>query len=177
MKLIKLITLLSASAFLLCSCDAGKYLKRPDDTNLELWITEIVGIEKLREKGCQLVPAGIFGAALYLGSKYELIEPANDNLYGLPEYYVTYFISGYPDLSDHSAVTNIEITDPEVTVYGLTINSTLEEAKARLGNKATYEELENGFYFKMKPCGFYFTDKEKIDIRAPESTNHFGIIY
>ena len=177
MKLIKLITLLSASAFLLCSCDVGKYLKRPDDTNLEFWITEVVNYDSFVEKGCTCVPAGIFGASLYLGSKYELIEPANDNLYGLPEYYVTYEVCGYPDYSNHSAVTSIVITDPEVTVYGLTINSTLEEAKARLGKKATYKETEDGFMFVVKPCTFSFKTNEEIDIWAPASTNYFHIVY
>ena len=177
MKLIKLITLLSATSFLLCSCDIGKYLKRPDDTNLEFWITEVVGYNSIIEKGCTFVPLGIFGGSAFLGSKYELIDPTDENYVGLPESHVMYYTRGYPDYSNHSAVTSITITDPEVTVYGLTINSTLAEAKARLGKKATYEETEDGFMFVVKPCTFSFKTNEEIDIGAPASTNYFHIVY
>lgn len=67
------------------------------------------------------------GAKEYYGKGY---SPAKDDEGNdvKPEHYVTYVVSAYPDYADGGQyVTRIEITDPNVTVFGLTVNSTDEE--------------------------------------------------
>ena len=46
----------------------------------------------------------------------------------IPKEYVIYTVTSWPDYSDDSQyVTEIKITDPAISVYGLTINSSFTE--------------------------------------------------
>ncbi|MCH5171872.1 MAG: hypothetical protein J1F31_03465 [Erysipelotrichales bacterium] len=108
----------------LSSCDMfAYYLPKPKDTNLELWITEKVSSDKLET--LTLMPK-IHGENIYLGSSY---SPNEDGmLNSMPSIYVAYRITNYPNTSsDNISVTYIEITDPEITFYGITLGSTFEE--------------------------------------------------
>ena len=162
--------LFSTILFSISSCSVTKkFLERPDNTNLEAWITEEINanvVEKFK-----YFP-GMFGGEMYLGSKYELIRNG-ENEYLLPEIYVLYTYSGYPDCIDAYCLTSIEITDPEVFVYGLTINSTKEKVnEVMLANG--FEEKGDNTYLKNN-CNFTFSSNN-IQIKAP-STNKHNIIY
>ena len=92
MKIIKIskTLLFSAILFSISSCTVTKkFLERPENTNLEAWITEEINanvVEKFK-----YFP-GMFGGDMYLGSKYELIKN-EENEYLLPEIYVLYTYS------------------------------------------------------------------------------------
>ena len=114
----------------LCSCSTF-YLKKPADTNLDFWITERAERQEFEEKGCALLP-GWFGAAKYLDHRY--VAEESGDMAVAPAVHVTYLLSGYPDAKDEWAVTRIHITDPEITVYGLTMNSTNTEIEDRMAD-------------------------------------------
>lgn len=178
------LTTLSMIILLVAGCksgsnkDSGPSLKKPKDTDLEFWITERVTSKDLEDKGCTYLP-GWMGAEEYLDSRYQAI-PGEGGMATAPDIHVTYLLTGYPDLADDLAVTNIEITDSEITVYGLTINSTQNEITSRLSS------LSNSFSFvttldecylcvKIQNCSFCFMST-KIIINVPV-TNNNGIIY
>jgi len=100
--------------------------ERPSDTALEFWIAE--NVEGINWDGHD-VPYEMFGGKAYLGRNYPLewIGAYTE----LPGLYVIYTITAWPDYADSGEyVTGIEITDPAVTVYGLTVNSSFEEFDA-----------------------------------------------
>lgn len=97
--------------------------ERPSDTALEFWIAENVKGISWDEHD---VPYGMFGGEVYLGKDYPL--EWKGEYAGVPERHVIYTITAWPDYADGGEyVTGIEITDPAVSVYGLTINSSFEE--------------------------------------------------
>lgn len=72
----------------------------------------------------------VFGPPMFYGSAYQDIErDQNGSLVNPPKEYVLYTVSGWPDalVWTGAYVTEIVITDPAVTVMGLTINSDLED--------------------------------------------------
>jgi len=160
---------------LLSGCATDKYLQRPKDTNLLFWITQRCSGEDFKQAGCSFIP-GWFGAEEYLDYRYELLEVGDKysetHHYTIPPKHVTYVISGYPDALDGYAVTSIEITDPEITVYGLTMNSTNQEIENKM--KQLQFVKKNDAYFKNN-CTFNFSS-DFISIKAP-STNKHHIIY
>jgi len=99
----------------------------PRNTSLEFWITEDV---KDRDWTGHDEIYGWMGAREFLGSGYKKNEdPTGSNQH--PEHYVSYVITAWPDYVDGGEfVTDITVTDPAVTVYGLTIVSTYEEFDA-----------------------------------------------
>ena len=99
----------------------------PENTSLEFWITEdVTGRDWTGHDEIY----GWMGAREFLGSGYKKNEDA-DGLDQRPEHYVSYVITAWPDYADGGEfVTDITVTDPAVTVYGLTIASTYEEFDA-----------------------------------------------
>ena len=94
-----------------------------------------------------------------------------------PEHCVIYTVTNYPDYSSNSRhVTRIEITDPAVRVYGLSISSTAEEIKSVMTAEG-FTVIESGTAVRAERENFRFTfSKDKITISA-EVTNHLGIVY
>jgi hypothetical protein len=89
-------------------------------------------------------------------------------------------VTGYPDLLDDNAITHIDITDPSITVYGLTLNSTDNEIINRITgmtNSFSYVTTADESYLKftIDNCSFSFMSN-KIIIDAPV-TNNSGIVY
>lgn len=84
------------------------------DTNLEFWIDQDVSGVEFDWK--HSVP---YEEKTYLGSKYSIVVENNERV--LPEHYVYYQLSNNSSTSVY--VNKIYITDPTVTVYGLTIES------------------------------------------------------
>ena len=111
-----------------------------NDSNLEFWFKDKVGantFSKHQEK------PGMMGGTQYYGLKYK--PDVNEEGYCLdPGECVVYTVTSYPDLSDSAQyVTHIYISDPEVTIYGLTLQSSQEDIKTRMeteGYTVTIEE-------------------------------------
>ena len=153
------------------------YLDKPNNTNLEYWITQKVNGEDLVNSGCTYLP-GWFGAEEYLDSRYD--AEISEGIAVAPLVHVTYLLTGYPDTLDETAVTHIEITDPDVNVYGLTFNSTYEDITTSMNGIADSFPTESVFdecycSFVIKNCTFSFLEG-KIIIDVPV-TNEQGIVY
>ena len=153
------------------------YLSKPKDTNLEFWITERVTYKDFENKGCTYLP-GWMGAEEYLDSRYT--AETSEGMAVAPDIHVTYLLTGYPDLLDETAVTHIEITDPTITVYGLTFESSERETSERLhkiSNKSAYITTVDECYdaYQIKNCWFHFMS-DRIIIDVP-TTNKDGIVY
>ena len=164
----------------LLSCNNASdplYLRKPKDTNLEFWITERATSKDLEDKGCTYLP-GWMGAEEYLDSRYT--ADTSEPMAKAPDIHVTYLLTGYPDTLDDPAITHIEITDPSITVYGLTMESTDNQITSRLNELATsfsYITTTEECYLsvKIQNCSFSFM-REKIVIDVPV-TNNSGIVY
>lgn len=114
-----------ACAIILIFCIRNRIPKR--DTNLEFWIAENVDkvdFSNYHEK------YGLMGGREYYGTGY--VPTTNENGEQVdPEECVVYKVTSYPDyISSRRHVTGIFITDPSVTIYGLTINSSADEVEA-----------------------------------------------
>ena len=177
-KSIYVMSFLASLTLLSCNNASGPlYLKKPKDTNLEFWITERVTSKDLEDKGCTYLP-GWMGAEEYLDSRYT--ADTSESMAKAPDIHVTYLLTGYPDTLDDPAITHIEITDPSITVYGLTINSSEHEVSSRLhdlANSLSYVTTTDECYLciTIKKCSFSFM-REKIVIDVPV-TNNSGIVY
>ena len=160
-------------AFLLClwisfslSGCALNNPKKPE-TNLEFWIAENVDGVDFSDHEQRF---GLIGGKEYYGSGYVPTTDANGEQID-PEECVIYTVTSYPDYASHKQhITRISITDPTVSVYGLTVNSTWDEISSTMKNEG----------FKPKGSGYvkgkvyiHFSDKE-IYIRVDVS-NLFGI--
>ena len=159
------LTLFSLLAFTLPSCGGNgnsKYLDRPEDTNLEFWITQKVSSEDLKANGCTYLP-GWEGANEYLDSRYQPVK-GEGNMSTAPDVAVTYLLTGYPDILDDQTVTTIQITDPEIVVYGLTMSSTNQEIEKRM-NQLNASKGNEGCY-TLKKAAFYFSSN-RITISVP----------
>lgn len=157
----------------------------PKNTSLEFWITEDV---KGRDWTGHDEIYGWMGAREFLGSGYKKNEdPTGSNQH--PEHYVSYVITAWPDYADGGEfVTDITVTDPDVTVYGLTIESTYEEFDAvfePLGYELSWSNgaietrvaTKNGITFRLTRA---VDDNPNVvpQIRiSAEVTNREGIVY
>lgn len=107
----------------LCAGCSDKIPEKPKDTALEFWIAEDVSSVDF---GTYIARTGVFGAYEYFGYGYRPTVENDKQI--LPQHYVIYTVGGYPDTSDDwNYITRIQITDPEVTVYGITCNSSFDE--------------------------------------------------
>lgn len=135
----------------------------PEDTDLEFWIVEDVSnISWENYDG-----TSGWGVQEYYGKGYERFI-TEDGEKVEREYYVQYKITAWPDYSDGgNYVTGIKITDPAVTVYGLTVNSSEEEFDAVFQEKGY--ELYNfeAFNYSRRVAskdGFTFSIDEKYHV-------------
>lgn len=130
---------------------------------------------------------GSFGAHRYVNLKYKVetvTEEGGGTYQRLPEHCVVYIVSAYPDYSDYSLygpfVTGIDITDPEVSVFGITVNTSPEEFYRILTGKGFNAPDE---YSYSESCvssdGYYLIILEPdtmIRIIAPVE-NRDGIVF
>ena len=156
----------------LCSCSSSKFLEKTDDTNLEFWITEKVSMQHYELSTCTYLP-GLFGGSMHLDGRYEAIEGNNGMLYE-PEIHVVYTVTAYPDYADGGQyITSIDITDPEIYVYGLTMNSTVEEVSETM--KKMGFKTSTGDRWTKNNCTFSFST---YGIRIGAAvTNKKGIVF
>ncbi len=169
MKKIFWIAILFVFCFVGC---AGTSIPRPEDANLEFWITQEVTLEDF--EGYQ-ENYGWFGAHEYYGKGYEpTMSETNEQID--PEYCVKYKVTNYPDYSSSKlAVTGITITDPTITFYGLSLTSTHEEIIKTMEGLGYTVDDEVYLCAQKGSVEFRFHDTS-IHIVA-EVTNKYGIIF
>ena len=181
------------------------YPPKPKDTNLKFWVGEIISKEEREAYGMTKLPRpGRFGGGVdYLDSDYEAVLITTDYVIegyyfpSEPETYITYNFDNYPDLSSrNTCLTGIRFNDPNIYLFGLTINSTREEVDEHLlsiGFKIVYYELDiNEYNYETRQwelvhyaehTGTY--QRDNLFVRFTEdfvfvglrSTNKRGIVY
>ncbi len=169
----KQVFLIGSAAVLLCALILfliwflrGTRLSRPADTNLEFWITE--SVEDGDFEGHEQL-FGLFGGNEYLGEGYVFAEHGSEQVF--PEHYVRYTVTSYPDYAYGTpAVTRIVITDPEVRVYGLTVDSAWEEVNEVMRSHG-YRINEDGY----TKCGVRIVFREGMITISVEVRNLFSI--
>ena len=140
------------------------------DTNLEFWIAENVenvDFTNYQEK------FGLMGGREYYGTGY--VPTTNENGEQVdPEVCVIYTVTAYPDyISNKSHITHIYITDPIVTVYGLTLTSSADEVKTIMKSQGfTKSKERNNTYTKGKVSISFSKESIRINVKV---SNLFGI--
>lgn len=157
----------------------------PKNTSLEFWITEDV---KDRDWIGHDEIYGWMGAREFLGSGYKKTQD-EDGSDQHPEHYVSYVITAWPDYADGGEfITDITVTDPAVTVYGLTVASTYKEFDAMfepLGYELSWSEgaiktrvaTKDGITFRLTRAVEDNPDVVPVFRITAEVTNREGIVY
>lgn len=157
----------------------------PENTSLDLWILQ--DTEALDLSDYESIP-GYFGAEEIYGKGYERVfVPGED--FADPEHCVKYLISAWPDYSDGGEfVTQITITDPAVTFFGLTAESPREDFDRILTKKGfTHEdntenldpgtEYKEVWYNRLYSITLVKRDGKCIVIFNAPVTNRSNIIF
>ena len=125
---------------------------RPD-TNLEFWIDQ--GANDIDDSQCTK-----YTHRKYLGAGYAVEG------YVLPKHYVLYTITSPSGLSPNR-ISNIQITDPAVKLYGLSLDSSKEEIVSTMEAEGfNVGEIESGQTIVAiktmfdKRYSIYFSEKE-----------------
>ena len=156
-KIIALTLLLCTFLLMFSSCEAEPELAKPEDTNLEYWL-----LDSPDKKDFTF----IYGIG-YLSDKYKAIVNEDGSL-SAPQEYISYSFHNYPtDEIGEDRILKIVITDPDVSIWGLTINSTKEEIVETFKKMGFYidgphEERCNIRSEKVEIFIFY---NEKIEIQ------------
>ena len=160
----KAIVFLLSLLLLISLAGCSRKLAKPE-TNLEFWIAE--NVEDVDFSAYQQ-RYGLMGGREYYGEGYMPTLDENGEQID-PEECVIYTVTKYPDYtSRNSHITRILITDPNVTVYGLTINSSNEDIKSTMEN--------NGFRMKeIGNMGNVEWVKGKFSIRFSEDSIGIGV--
>lgn len=151
------------------------FAPKPEDTPLAFWITD--DVRAVSFAGYERID-GWMGAEQYYGIGYGAKS----------EYYVKYLITHWPDHADVGSrhITKIEITDPAVTVYGLSVLSSAEDFRKVFQEKGffvTEEKREKSTVLTAKKYGVSFTLHKTEDDSffkltvAAEVTNRENINY
>ena len=168
----------------------GEFLAKPEGCDLDFWICENVADVDF-SKYTEIV--GMVGGKEYVSDKYEVGVKQEDavDVQILPDECVVYTLSAWPDYADYEEtgyhVTKIVVTDPEISLYGITTESSrVEFRKAMTDAGFTIEDpIESGDAFieeAMTPGGTFSIRYESsedggaITVEAPVS-NRDGIKY
>ncbi len=149
---------------LITSLDFTPLPDKPEGTELEFWIGDRYADLDLSG---HIEKYGMWGGRQYYGLGY---VPTEVEGYGQkdPEHYVRYVFTGFPDHSDSMAVSYIEFNDPNINIWGLTVNSTDEE----------FTEVLEGLGFKVTDSGTFISAKRgRLDISLSASTHTMQIRY
>ena len=179
-RTIALTCILALIILCLGGCCDSKSLERPADTNLEFWITE--DVTDFDFSDYYEVP-GWFGARQYYGIAYKPAGFKEGNFPIEPEYCVKYIVTSYPDYSSKRGhITGISISDPKITFYGISLESSDDEIiEALTSNGFTYVPLEENsiyghrLYFEQGNVKVRFF--EKVVTLEAEVTNKKGIVF
>ena len=151
-RIIVLILLLCTFTLVLSSCGSEK-IEKPDDTNLEYWL-----LDKPDVSDCTQIYCGDPYREKFLAQGYTAIVDEKGNLTA-PGEAVVYSVEMYPyrDLKlGTKRIVCINITDPEVHAWGLTINSTHEEIVETLKNVGytIHQDYEDSITFTIDMTWF-----------------------
>ena len=166
----KFIIILISAILLLPSCTPHPIEPEHD---LEFWITQDVNDFDFSSYQPKY---GIMGGWEYYGTGYvPTLDEEGQQVD--PEHCVIYTVTNYPDYSSNSlCITRITVTDPAVTLYGLSLSSTADEIRSVMGSEG-FTVTESGTAIKAEKDKIrYIFSKDSITVSA-EVTNHFGIIY
>ena len=174
-KLLIPLFLLCISLFAMVGCPSDKILAKPVDTSLEFWV--IQDVSDIDFSGHYKLHG--FGADFYYGKGYQPAEIIEDSAAIPPEHCVIYTVSPYPDYSSGGQyVTRIAITDPQVTVYGITCNSTLQDFDTTFENLGCSIQdkglLHIATYGKVKIALASYDENKELTVSV-EVTNKQGI--
>ena len=94
-----------------------------------------------------------------------------------PEYCVKYLVTNYPDYaSPKLAVTQISITDPSITFYGLRLTSSEEEITSTM-QELGYEVSKSDYEICAEKGDVTFRFSETTIFIVAKVTNYTGIIF
>lgn len=153
--------------------DESYFPPRPEDTALEFWICDDGSL--VDWSGYEEI-TGWMGAQEFLGKDYHMNGRGER-----PHLRMSYILTAWPDYADGGRyVTAIEITDPAVSVYGLTVGSSPEEfEQVMMSMGYEVEALDDGFQRAVRD-GFTFSiyrgGTPELRISA-EVTNREGIVF
>ena len=140
------------------------YFDRPADTNLEFWITE--DVSDINFYANYASGGEVFGMVFFCGMGYTADM----------EEKVVYGLTPYPDHADRNLyITRIEITDPNITIYGLTINSDWETVKQVL-TEQEFTIIEKTLIIAQKGRLTIYFEENRI-LMFVDVTNNQGIIF
>ncbi len=167
--------------FVGCSSYANKLpdnpFDKPSDCDLEFWIGE--NVENVDFSAYDEI-YGWFGAREYLGKGY-VSQIDEDGVQIFPLEYVSYIVSAYPDYADGgSCITGIKIFTSDFTVYGISINSSVEEFDNVFESMGyTVSSVgSSGMTHTAEKDGVTFTFDAKNSIRINVSiSNREGIVF
>ena len=181
-----LISCMMLCSFSIAGCSSEKKQElMPSDTDLEFWITQ--NTENTDWSGHDEI-FGRMGAREFLGSGYKKSSDKNGDDIS-PAHCVSYLVTAWPDYADGGQyITQIVVTDPEVRVRGLTVNSTSDQFDAvfkPLGYSLSWLDSavkirvaeKDGVTYRLTLAGQESIDvAPKLTITA-EVTNREGIVY
>ncbi len=177
MKAKKLLLPLLLLCIVFCngSCTSDKILAKPEDTSLEFWVLQ--DVSDIDFSGHYKLHG--FGADFYYGKGYQPAEIIEDSAAIPPEHCVIYTVSPYPDYSSGGQfVTRIAITDPQISVYGITCDSTLQDFDATFENLGcTIQDkglIHIATYGKVKIALASYDENKELTVWI-EVTNKQGI--
>lgn len=138
-------------------------LEKPKDTNLDFWITQHatyddIDIDKYDVYNAQELGFMGSSASYFFSKKYESETYWEESRNGdthqhkRPIKGVMYRMESYDACRAYSAITGIEIEDPDATIYGLTINSRPDQ-----------------FIYTMKTNGFDVKEYNMISVARYEN--------
>lgn len=119
---------------------------------------------------------GIMGGFEYYGTGY-VPTLDGDGVQVDPEHCVIYTVTNYPDYSSNSLhITRIEITDPAVKVYGLSLSSTADEIRAVMSSEG-FAVTGTDTAIRAEKGKIRFTFSSHSIMISAEVTNRLGIVY
>lgn len=173
---------LVAMVAVLSGCSIGTQ-KTVDDVNANstLEIDLLTSVDEVDFSDFGVVPG--FGITGYYDKKY---GEENTETGEMPPYYVLYSVTSYPDfMSRGQYVTQIDVCDPEIEIYGYSIG----DSSAEFGEFL----VDKGFKLNRDEARYKRFEKGKVVIRfgvEPETqtiamsitvevdvTNHCGIVF
>ena len=174
-KFVLPVLLLCITMFAMVGCTDNKMLEKPQDTSLEFWVMQ--DVSDIDFSGHYKLHG--FGADFYYGKDYQPMEIIEGSEVIAPEHCVIYTVSPYPDYSSGGQyVTRIAITDPQVTVYGITCGSTLQDFDATFENLGcTIQDkglIHIATYGKVKIALASYDENKELTVWV-EVTNKQGI--
>ena len=182
-KLIALLLLLCTFALFFTSCTGESAIAKPEDTNLEFWL-----LESPYNKNWTVLPDSFwmddYLGKSYLAQGYDPIINENGKL-SAPKQCVIYHTGNYPLIDiGVKRITSIYITDPQIYVFGLTINSTrkeIDEVMTKNGFEVRYMGVDTAITYQNETYRIVFYSnneyyKDSIQINLRNRTSSAEII-